>query len=202
MTSPVYAEAIERLTNSIQQAESSGESEANAAALATVDVPTQRPSVRMIYVHVDNLEPIFFVKAQSGKERQLYWNESAGLCFFWRGLGEQVVLDGRIEQLADDRADSAWCRYRSRESALVHHASGQQTHEHAGDPSAFEQRYRQVAQQRRYGHKDIKRPSDWVGYRLLPDRIEFWHTGWQNPAMRELYFYNPDGEWQFKEQEP
>ncbi|WP_111748417.1 pyridoxamine 5'-phosphate oxidase family protein [Salinisphaera orenii] len=196
-----YETAIVWLKKFIHDAETRDEPETNAAALATVDTPTHRPSVRTVYIHVDNFDPIFFVKTRSGKQEHLYWNGLASVCFFWRQLAEQIILDGEVEQLTEERADAVWQQQRSHASAIANRASDQQTHAHEGVSEAFESR-RRHAERAEARNGDLPRPVNWIGYRLLPEGIAFWKTGWDNPHMRQLYQRAFDGQWHVYEQEP
>lgn len=188
---------IERLRELINRGHATGDADAHAAALATADTSTGRPSVRIVYVHVQNGEIAFFVNSKSGKGRQLEWNPQAALCFFWRYLQAQVTLDGTIEELDAETADTLW-QTRSRESRLAAHASQQQAHE--GDKGALDARLQEEKQ--RFGFSKASRPAHWIGYRLRPERIEFWDSGWHRMRMRDLFEQALDGEWHRVSQEP
>lgn len=197
MSSETRIAAISRLHQLIEYARSADVSEANAASLATTDAASGRPSVRTIYVHVETDEITFFVNSASGKGRQLQWNTAASLCFFWRELSRQVILDGGVEQLDDERADTLW-QHRTRESALVARSSKQ--HEREGDPAGLAERHRE--QKQRYNFARVERPEHWIGYRLHPERIEFWETGWGRMRMRYSYERQLGGRWQVLTHEP
>ncbi|MDA3920161.1 MAG: pyridoxal 5'-phosphate synthase [Salinisphaera sp.] len=197
MSSETLINAITRLHELIESARASHEPEANAAALATTDGPSGRPTVRTIYVHVDDEDIVFFVNAASGKGRQLEWNAAAALCFFWRHLAQQVTLDGRVEILDDEKADALWQK-RTRESALAARASRQDARQ--GDKVTLSTRYR--TEKERYDFSPVERPEEWIAYRLLPERIEFWETGWHRMRMRTLYERQFDGQWEMRVQEP
>lgn len=197
MSSTTLKKAITRLHKLIEYAWAIGEPEANAAALATTDSTNAKPSNRTIYVHVDDDDIAFFVNAASGKGRQLEWNPVAALCFFWRNLSRQVTLEGKVERLDDKKADALW-QQRSRESALAAGASKQEAS--PGDEVGLKRRY--FEQSQRYSFSRVPRPEDWIGYRLLPDRIEFWETGWDRMRMRYLYERDFKEQWRMLVQEP
>ncbi|MES1926183.1 pyridoxamine 5'-phosphate oxidase [Salinisphaera sp. T31B1] len=138
-----------------------------------------------------------FVNSRTGKGRQLEWNPHAGLCFFWRSLQTQVVIDGTVELLDEASADHLWSR-RSRECSLVASASHPERVT-AGSVTLPER----ISQRRhRYDFQPVPRPLYWVAYRLIPIRMEFWATGWQRARLRRLFERAPDGGWQHVLREP
>lgn len=188
---------VGHLAEWIESARRRGESDAHAATLATVDPAFVRPSVRTVYVQIDDDALVFFVNTRSGKGQQLRWHPHAALCFFWRGLQQQVNVEGVVDMLKDDAADRLWAQ-RSRESTLVARSSDQ--HAVFGDPDAFRARLEQ--EHDNYNFERAPRPENWRGYRLLPTRLEFWATGWHRARPRYLFERAPSGGWQSAVQEP
>lgn len=197
MSIPNPEQPIQYLRDLIEEGHTAGDPDAHAAALATADTVNARPSVRTVFVHVTEDGVAFFVNAKSGKGRQLEWNPQAALCFFWRDRQVQVTLEGSVELLSDDSADKLW-KTRPHESSLAAHASRQ--HAHAGDKAALKSRVHEEKQ--RFGFVKVTRPSHWIGYRLLPERLEFWDSGWHRMRMRQLFELTPDGKWREVDQEP
>lgn len=188
---------VRRLEETIAQGYARDDADANAAALATSDVTSGRPSVRTVYVHIRYEEIVFFVNSYSGKGQQLQWNPYAALCFFWRYMQQQVTVDGLVEVLDDAVADDYWSR-RSRESTLGSHASRQHLHE--GDEAGLKARLHEEKQ--RFSFTKSNRPAHWIGYRLIPDRLEFWDTGWGRLRARELFECDMERHWTRLTQEP
>lgn len=197
MAQDPLADALERLKALIERAHVSEEPDANAATLATVDASSGRPSVRTIYVHLVTDGLAFFINEKSGKGQQLIWNPQAAFCFFWRRLQQQVTLEGAVERMNDDEADEVWAM-RPRESRLASRASQQQALE--GDKEGLDARLHEERQ--RFSFAQVARPEHWVGYRMTPDRIEFWDTGWHRMRVRHLIERGVDGRWEIHNQEP
>lgn len=186
----LYQQALERLRQLIDEAAKRGIEEAHAAALATAD-RQGRPSVRTIYViAVEDDGLLFFANQRSGKGRQLLANPRAALCFFWPQLQQQVTLEGSAELLPEAVAEQYW-RRRSREAQLAAWVSDQQP-SGASAPSPREQR-RQLEQAA--GFEPLARHADWCAFRLHPERIEFWPTGWRRMHERLRYQRDAEGHW-------
>ncbi len=197
MSDSEIIDPVSHLAAWIESARRRGESDAHAATLATVDPASVRPSVRTVYVQIDDEALVFFVNTRSGKGQQLRWHPHAALCFFWRGLQQQVNVEGVVDLLDEEAADRLWAQ-RSRESTLVARSSEQ--HAVFGDLDAFRSRLEQ--ERDNYSFHRAPRPDNWLGYRLLPTRIEFWATGWHRARPRYLFERVPQGGWQQAIQEP
>jgi pyridoxamine 5'-phosphate oxidase len=138
-------------------------------ALATA-AADGRSSVRMVLLRgVDERGFVFHTNYNSRKARELAANPRAALCFHWHTLEEQIRVEGRIERLSAEESD-AYFLTRPRGSQLGAWASDQS----AVLPSreTLEEQYREV--ERRFEGIPIPRPPFWGGFRLVPDRIEFW----------------------------
>ena len=139
-------------------------------ALATAD-RAGRPSVRMVLLRgVDERGFVFHTNYDSRKAKELIENPSAALCIHWHSLEEQIRIEGRVERLPDAESD-AYFKSRPRGSQLGAWASEQS----AVLPSreTLEERYRET--ERRFEGQSVPRPPFWGGFRLIPDRIEFWY---------------------------
>lgn len=186
----IYREAIAHLQLLIDTATSQGLKEPHAAALATADRHAH-PSVRMVYVvAVEEPGLVFFANLDSGKGQQLLDNPRAGLCFFWRELQEQVTLEGDVTRLSVEAADGYW-RKRSREAQLAAWAFAQGTA--APEKTELRQQVRQLEQT--LGFDPVPRHPNWCAFRLLPERVEFWPSGWQRMRERIRYLKGVDGQW-------
>jgi len=140
-----------------------------AVALATA-TPDGAPSVRMVLMKGhDERGFAFYTNSQSRKGGELAVNPRAALLFFWKSLNRQVRIEGPIEPVGDEEAD-AYFATRARESRIGAWASDQSRPMSAR--SVFEQRYREV--ERRHEGQEVPRPPHWKGYRLVPQRFEFW----------------------------
>lgn len=140
-----------------------------AMALATADAQG-RPSVRMVLLKShDERGFAFYTNAESRKGGEIAANPRAALLFHWKSLRRQVRIEGRIEPTSDAEAD-AYFATRSRDARLGAWASDQSRP--LESRAAFEARYAQAVAD--HEGSDVARPSYWRGYRMVPDRIEFW----------------------------
>ncbi|UTW06313.1 pyridoxine/pyridoxamine 5'-phosphate oxidase [Pseudomonas benzenivorans] len=186
----LYPQALERLQRLIDEAAARGVEEPHTAALATADRQA-RPSVRTVYiVAVDEAGLLFFANRESGKGQQLRDNPQAALCFYWPVLQEQVQVEGSAVAQDDDLSDQYW-RKCSRMIQLGAWASDQ------GQPAKGKPRVHQQARQleQAAGFEAIPRPASWCAFRVLPERIEFWPTGWQRLRERLRYQKEANGQW-------
>jgi pyridoxamine 5'-phosphate oxidase len=151
------------------EARTSETNDAEAMALATSDARGQ-PSVRMVLLKghgPDGL--VFYTNEESAKGRQLTANPSAALLFHWKSLRRQVRIEGRVERVSDAEAD-AYFATRGRDSQLGAWASDQSRP--LESRPVFEARFEEMKE--RFEGQDVPRPPYWGGYRVIPDRIEFW----------------------------
>lgn len=128
------------------------------------------PSVRMVLLKgVDARGFVFYTNYESVKARELDANPRAALCFHWAVLERQVRVAGRVSRISREESE-AYFRTRPRGSRIGAWASRQS--ETLPDRRTLEER---VAKYRkRFGGDDVPLPPFWGGYRLVPERIEFW----------------------------
>jgi pyridoxamine 5'-phosphate oxidase len=141
--------------------------EAMALATASAD---GRPSVRMVLLKGHGVDGfVFYTNEQSAKADQLRENPRAALLFHWKSLRRQVRIEGTIERVSAAEAD-AYFATRARDSQLGAWASDQSRPLESRE--TFESRFEEV--KRRFEGADVPRPPHWGGYRVVPERIEFW----------------------------
>jgi pyridoxamine 5'-phosphate oxidase len=159
-----------------------------AAALATAG-HGGRPSVRMVLVRrVDSGGVLFFTNYESRKAGDLEVNPRAALCFFWHWLEEQVRMEGAVVRATAEESDEYFAT-RPRGSQLGAWASRQSRV--LGARQDLEEAYRAV--EHRYRGQPVPRPPFWGGYRLVPDRVEFWKSAMNRLHERLVYARAPDG---------
>jgi pyridoxamine 5'-phosphate oxidase len=158
-------------------------------ALATADGGGQ-PSVRMVLLKGHGRDGfVFYTNEQSAKGEQLAANPQAALLFHWKALRRQVRIEGHVERVTDAEAD-AYFASRARDSQIGAWASDQSRPLDARE--TFESRFDDVAQ--RYAGGEVPRPPHWRGYRVIPDRIEFWTDRPHRLHERRLFTLG-DGGW-------
>jgi len=179
---------IARFKELLAQAEQSGLSPHNAAALATAGKDPE-PTVRMVLLKdVDDRGFVFYTNLESRKARQLADNPRASLCFWWPKLKRQVRIEGEIELVSNQEADEYFAS-RPRGSQIGAWASHQ-----SSELSSREELLAAVALlTEKYKDRAVPRPPRWSGYRLAPERIEFWKEQPDRLHERELYARQPVG---------
>ncbi|WP_420561152.1 pyridoxamine 5'-phosphate oxidase [Tepidicaulis sp.] len=141
----------------------------NAMALATAD-EDGLPDVRMVLLKgFDEAGFVFYTNLESDKGRELAANAKAALCFHWKSLRRQVRVRGQVERVSDAEAD-AYFATRAKDSQIGAWASRQSR--------PLESRFaleKEVAKYAaKYALKEVERPPYWSGFRIVPERIEFW----------------------------
>jgi pyridoxamine 5'-phosphate oxidase len=165
----VPEDPIQRFAELFAQAETAHPVEPSAMVLATADAQG-RPSARVVLLKgVDARGFVFYTNLESRKGRELKARPYAALCIYWSGLEQQVRVEGSVSQVPDAEAD-AYFASRPRGSQLGAWASSQSRP--MGAREELEARYRET--ERRFEGKPVPRPPFWSGFRLTPERIEFW----------------------------
>lgn len=148
---------------------SEGEQDAHAMTLATTTREGQ-PSARTVLLKgFDALGFVFYTNLESRKSAELHDNPRAALCFLWKSLRRQVRVEGAAEPVADAEAD-AYFASRPRDSQIGAWASDQSRP--LADRAELERRVDMFAG--RFGAGTVPRPPFWSGFRIVPERIEFW----------------------------
>ena len=170
--------------------------ERDAVSVAT-STPDGRPSTRMVLLrHVDDHSVGWFTNYDSRKGRQLDANPHAAILWYCEPRGRQVRMEGAVEKMTAAESD-AYFATRARGSQLGAHASAQSSvianrEELEGLVRAFDAEYE---------GRDVPRPAFWGGFRLTPNRFEFWQHRDDRLHDRIVYLANLDG-WSLERQAP
>lgn len=169
----------------------------DAMSLATV-TPDCRPTSRMVLLkQVDGYGFVFFTNYESAKAKQLEINPYAALVFYWPQLERQVRVEGKVTKTSAEES-TAYFKTRPRESQIGAWASPQS--EVITAREVLEQRAHELAEL--YCDREIDCPAHWGGFRLTPDRIEFWKGRVGRLHDRILYELQPDETWTTKRLAP
>jgi pyridoxamine 5'-phosphate oxidase len=163
--------------------------EPNAMSVATVGADG-RPSSRIVLVkQFDERGLTWYTNYDSQKAQQLRDNPFAALLFFWNELERQVRIEGRVERTSPEDSDKYFSSrpLKSRLSAIASQQSAP-----IASRTALEQNYDAVARQ--YGEEPL-RPENWGGFRLVPERVEFWQGRRSRFHDRIVYQRQEDGSW-------
>jgi pyridoxamine 5'-phosphate oxidase len=151
------------------EAQASEPNDPNAMALATATADG-KPSLRMVLLKGHGPDGfVFYTNAESRKGREIAENPHAALLFHWKSLRRQVRMEGSLSEVTAAEAD-AYFHSRPRVSQLGSAASDQSRPLDARQ--TYLDRVEQLAVE--YVDQDIPRPPHWTGFRLAPQRIEFW----------------------------
>ena len=181
----------------LHEAAESEAREPNAMALATCDAGG-RPSVRVVLCKgLDERGLAFYTNLASRKAEELERVPFAAATFWWAQLERQVRFEGRVEPVAADEAD-AYFERRPRGSRLGAWASPQSRP--VADRAELE-RLLEETRARFAADVPVPRPDFWGGYRIVPDRIEFWQGG-RDRLHRRLDYRRDDGHWSWRRLQP
>jgi len=183
---------IDRFRDLLEAAMQSDILEPTAMALATVD-GKGRPSIRMVLLKgFDERGFSFYTNLRSRKAEQLEQNTAAALCFHWQPLEVQVRVEGSVQAVETDEADEYFAT-RPRGSQIGAWASRQS--QPLASREQLEDRIRKMEE--RFADSAIPRPHFWSGFRVIPDRIEFWYGRASRLHDRELFVRSDEG-WQIE----
>jgi len=182
----VDADPFRQFARWFEEAHAADLMEPNAMALATADA-TGRPSSRMVLLKgVDPRGFIFFTNFESRKGQEITANPRASLLFWWDKLHRQVRIDGRVETVTAEEAESYFHSrpYGSRIGAAASPQSRVIT-----SRAEIEERFRAIEAEY---PETPPRPAHWGGYRVVPDHFEFWQG--RESRLHDRLVYVPESQ--------
>ena len=169
----------------------------NAMTVATVDADGQ-PSQRIVLLKgLDQRGFVFYTNLRSRKAQDLKHNPRISLHFPWHCLERQVKVSGIAEPLSAAESLKYFVS-RPRESQLAAWAS-QQSRPISSRAILLQQF---EAMKNKFGKGEIPLPDFWGGYRVKPQRIEFWQGGAHRLHDRFQYTRQADDSWSIERLEP
>ena len=181
---------IEQFNSWLKQASETEINDPGAMALATSTIDG-KPSVRIVLLKkADDKGFKFHTNAESQKGEEMKHNPHASLCFYWKSLRKQVRADGIIEVISDTEADEYFAS-RPYNRQIGAWASNQSRT--LDSRATLEERIAEF--EAKYPKGSVPRPSNWVGYRLVPERIEFWMDNPDRLHDRFIYSRKDGGKW-------
>lgn len=188
---------LEQFERWLEQSVRAGLEDPTAMVLATVD-GQGRPWQRIVLLKgMSHGGFVFYTNYGSNKAQAIADNPIVSLLFPWNELDRQVIVSGRVEKMSFAESASYFVT-RPRESQIAAWASRQSRPVSA---RAMLEKQVQVLKDK-FGKGDIPMPEFWGGYRVVPERIEFWQGGEHRLHDRFLYSQQPDNGWQIEQLQP
>ncbi|HZC34331.1 MAG TPA: pyridoxamine 5'-phosphate oxidase, partial [Chthoniobacterales bacterium] len=180
-----------------ESVQSAGDREPNAMTLATA-TPDGRPSARVVLLKgFDHESFVFFTNYESRKGEQLERNPRAALNFHWPWLERQIQIEGPVRKVSREESQIYFDKrpLASRLSAIISAQS-----KVIGSRRDLEERLKEVEKQLSGTNPPV--PDFWGGYRVFPERIEFWQGRENRLHDRFLYERQSDGSWRINRLSP
>lgn len=189
LKSTVDKNPIKQFAKWYEVALKSGITEPTAMTLATASkagVPSARTVLLKGY---DEKGYLFFTNYESRKGKELSENPFAELLFYWMDLHKQVRISGKVEKVTREESEK-YFKTRPLNSQIGAWASKQS--EVIPDREFLEQKYREYSEKYK---EDIPLPPFWGGFRLIPERFEFWQ-GRENRLHDRICYLKKNGDWE------
>lgn len=181
-------------TEWISRAIDMGVREPGTFALATANADGAPSTRHVLLKGFDDQGLLFVSQTTSRKGRDIAQNPRASASFYWQELRQQLHIAGPVETLSEAESDAIFAP-RPLPSKAV--ASVSRQGQDLLDENVFNAEVSKLIAQ---GAR-IERPDRWVGYRIKPDRFEFWHGG-ENRLHRRLEYNLAEENWTWRRLQP
>ena len=149
------------------------------------------PSARIVLLkQASHKGFVFFTNYQSRKGEELESNPHAALVLHWAVLERQIRIEGKVEQISQEESN-AYFQSRPRGSRIGAWASRQS--KPLNKRSELKERVHHY--EKKYLDREIALPEHWGGFRVVPERIEFWQGRESRLHERLVFTKLPSGEW-------
>jgi pyridoxamine 5'-phosphate oxidase len=176
----------------IKEAESRELNDPNAMILATSD-SDNIPNARVVLLKDYGPKGFtFYTNANSAKGKELSQNKSVAACFHWKSLQRQIRIKGKVKILSNSESE-AYFKTRPRGSQIGAWASKQSSD--LESQSQLKSSFSDI--ELIYEDKDVPKPPYWMGYRIVPNEIEFWVNS-EFRLHQRLVFYLENNKWNTK----
>ncbi|WP_420594781.1 pyridoxamine 5'-phosphate oxidase [Deinococcus sp.] len=186
---------LAQLRRWLGEAQEAGEPDAYAMTLATVNADGL-PNARMVLLKQIDEWGLVFTSSSSPKTQEFAAQPVAALVFYWPRQERQIRIQGRIEPLSAAESDCLYAPrvHRQRLTLLTFPQS-----QPIANRAALDVRF--AALEKQYQDHELPRPADWNGWRVVPNRLEFWQGG--RARLHDRLRYTRSGEgWQVERLAP
>ncbi len=189
---------VHQFTHWLQDARDEKILDATAMMLSTADASGQPHSRVVLLKEFDDRGFVWYTYQESDKAQQLAENSKAALLFYWCALERQVRIEGTVEKLDPTAADEYF--YSRPEGSRFSAAASIQS-QPVENREILEQRVAKLHEQ--YPDGNVPRPAVWGGYRIVPNRLEFWQGRADRLHDRFIYSRTTDAtDWSIQRIQP
>jgi len=179
------------------QAQGAGIGDPSAMTCATAGADGSVSARTVLLKYFDHEGFVFYTNYNSHKGLQIAENPQVGLLFAWLPLERQIKIEGSAERISAAQS----LRYfssRPRGAQLGAWISAQSAG--ISSRSMLERKLKEALD--RFAGKDVPLPAHWGGFRVRPQRIEFWQGRENRLHDRFQYTHTPNGAWEIARLQP